>query len=36
MNEIDRARDALFHLDSGRARDEWVRVDGRKIRRIGV
>ena len=26
MNEIDRARDALNHLDAGCARDEWVRA----------
>ena len=26
MNDIDRARDALLHLDSGCARDEWVRL----------
>lgn len=26
MNEIDRARDALNHIDAGCARDEWVRA----------
>ena len=26
LNDIERARDALFHLDAGCARDEWVRL----------